>query len=367
MDELPYESNLDIHLLSRCFKNVSNSYKFYWFLSILDHTLESDNQFISYDEISLRMLSSVWYPLDYFKLSFGSQDGFKELASTVSSFITIDNGPKAKSLYYQIENDLPHEISKALKHKIKIGLKRWVIYRFLSPFFEDHLKGMRDQQVNDTIQRLSNTDNNEGFAPYKISSDGIVLSLKWIQYFNQNQTLLRGFIKWSLVRFLQKHNPNVIGLSEKLEKPVFRDLKVAKTFWSHYLNRNDVNCIYSKALIPKSGFSLDHFIPWTYVAHDQIWNIIPTTKSINSMKSNSLPSLNEYIYDFCNIQYVALKFHVNSKNYKLLEDYYSLFKRDNFETLDKDEFYSILMYEIKNNYRAAENLGFKSSFILDLT
>jgi hypothetical protein len=363
MNELPYHSNLDIHLLSRCFKNVSNSYKYYWFLSILDHVVENKNPYISYDEISLRMLSSVWYPLDFYKLSFGPQDGFKELASAVSTYIKIDNGTKAKSLFHQIENDLPVEASRKLRNTIKTVLKRWVTYRFLSPFFEDYIKGLPDQKVNGKILQLTNLDTNANFAPYKILSDGILLNSEWTDYFMSNQVVLRGFIKWHLLTFLQKNNPNVIGLSQKLEKPIMRDLKLAKAFWSSFLKHNVANCIYSEIVIPKTGFSLDHFIPWTYVAHDLVWNIIPTTISINSAKSNSLPSLTHYLDAFCDFQYLALTFHVKEGHNKLMEDYFSLFRQANFESLDKNQFCTILKYEISNNYRTAENMGFKSSYI----
>jgi len=363
MTELPHHSNLQIKLLSRCFRNVSNSYKFYWFLSILDHVLESESAFISLDEISLRMLSSVWYPLDFYKLSFGVQDGFKDLATNVSSYIKVDNSPKAKTLYHQIENDLPDDISKTLKHKIKVGLKRWVVFRFLSPFFEDQLKGMRDQKVNDTIQKLTHSSDFIDFAPYKIVTDGIVLSTNWIAYFKDNQYVLRGFIKWHLVKFLQRNNSNVVGLTEKLEKPTIRNLKTARSFWSVFLKNNNSKCLYSGLTLPKNNFSLDHFIPWSYVAHDQLWNIIPTTKSVNSSKSDSLPSLSYYLDAFCEFQYAALNFHIIEGNNKLLEDFHSLFRESNLMSIEKSYFFDIIKTEISNNYRIAENLGFKSSYI----
>ena len=40
--------------------------------------------------------------------------------------------------------------------------------------------------------------------------------------------------------------------------------------------------------------SVDHFVPWQYVAHDELWNLHPTTKSINSSKSNNLPVWDRY-------------------------------------------------------------------------
>ena len=83
MNTLPENKSLDIAALSRAFDNTSNSYKFYWFLSVLDHLTITNNPVITYEELSMNMLALVWYPLDYFKLSFGSADSFKPLAEEV--------------------------------------------------------------------------------------------------------------------------------------------------------------------------------------------------------------------------------------------------------------------------------------------
>lgn len=359
---LPEFKDLDIITLGRSFKNVSNSYKFYWFLAILDHLTESEDPLISLDELALRMLSSVWYPLDYYKLSFGKQDSFKNLAATVTSFMIVDNRPNAPSLFEQVEKNLPKDIANKLKYSIKIVLKRWVTFRFLTPFYSDQLKGVRDQQANDIIKHLSNDAGLRGYAPYVISSESILLNENWKEYFKTHQTILRGFIKYYLIEFLQKNNPTVVGLSEKLEKPHFRDLKSAKLFWGKFIATENTTCIFSNNVIPIAGYSLDHFIPWSYVAHDQIWNIIPTTKSVNSSKSDSLPDLNLYLNPFCEMQFRAVNFQINSGNNKILEDYYSLFRVSDLIGIDEDSFKKTLSLEIINSQRVAENLGFKPNY-----
>jgi len=85
MNSLPENKSLDIAALSRAFENTSNSYKFYWFLSVLDHLSIANNPVISYEEVSMNMLVLVWYELDFFKLSFGSADSFKRLAEEMTS------------------------------------------------------------------------------------------------------------------------------------------------------------------------------------------------------------------------------------------------------------------------------------------
>ncbi|WP_367268579.1 HNH endonuclease domain-containing protein [uncultured Pedobacter sp.] len=37
------------------------------------------------------------------------------------------------------------------------------------------------------------------------------------------------------------------------------------------------------------SFAVEHFIPYAFVSHDLIWNLIPADPSFNSRKNNKLP------------------------------------------------------------------------------
>ena len=64
MIQLPENQDLPIDRLASVFRNVTNSYKFYWFLLILELIESSDSDgILSLEDISIRMLSNVWYPL----------------------------------------------------------------------------------------------------------------------------------------------------------------------------------------------------------------------------------------------------------------------------------------------------------------
>ena len=68
--QLPDSERLDIAKLSSAFSDTTNPYKFYWLLAILDGLSETDQTRFSMRDLSFRMVAKVWYPLDYFKLSF---------------------------------------------------------------------------------------------------------------------------------------------------------------------------------------------------------------------------------------------------------------------------------------------------------
>ena len=363
MRSLPESEELDISSLSGVFSNTTNSYKFYWFLSILDSLQENGECVIRQEDLALRMLANVWYPLDYYKLSFGTQDGFKPIAEFITSRIVIDNRVNAPNLFHQINLRFPEEESSELSQKV-INLVRWVPFRFIRPFFEVETKGFKDSRVDKVLEEFSNSlFSIEPYRViYKISKNTIELNPVWVGYFQKHQGILRGFIYWHLVRFVQKYNPNVIGLTEKLEKPRKRDLGLAAKFWKEYLVEHpDITCIYSGEIISKINMSLDHFLPWSYVAHDQLWNIIPTPKSINSSKSNCLPS-ERYFKDFINLQYQVVQFYLNKRKMNFLEDYDQIFRTD-LRQISLEEFTDTLQKHFLPHFQTARNLGFSYPYI----
>ena len=46
---------------------------------------------------------------------------------------------------------------------------------------------------------------------------------------------------------------------------------------------------YSGKTLDSKDISVDHVIPWSFMYSDDIWNLVLTSRSINSSKSNSVP------------------------------------------------------------------------------
>ena len=46
-------------------------------------------------------------------------------------------------------------------------------------------------------------------------------------------------------------------------------------------------------------------MPWSFVAHDELWNLHPTTRVINSYKSNYLPDWEYYFPKLCQLEYFS--------------------------------------------------------------
>jgi hypothetical protein len=358
---------IPIEILTSIFNETTNSYKFYWFLSILDILEPKDINEIPIQEICEKMLESVLYPLNVFKLSFGKQDGFKKIVDILclSDTLNISNFNSNPTIYFRetIANNI------TLRSEIK-NLSRWVPYRFIRPFFKNQLIGVPDHTVNNKIIELSNQYSKEkpNLIPYYFVGDNIVFTTYWKNYLKKNIGMIRGFTIWKLASFVQKHNPNVTNIATKLFKPEKRNLNINIKSWEYYINqKKSIQCIYSNELI-HSNFSLDHFVPWSYAVHDLNWNIIPTSKNVNSSKSDNLPSLERYLSGFIAMQRDFFSNLYESEfplKKRILEHYCVLFNDSlfNISKISHEKFEEKLEETILPMIQIASNMGFNSDWI----
>lgn len=338
---LPSSLDLPVNYLSASLDDTTNSYKFYWFIAILEviNNKSSDNKFslefysnnlvIPVEELICRMLANVWYPVNYFHLFFGKQDKLSRAILEIKNVCNISVDSNKETVLKEIR-----EIIKGNNHikKLVTQLSRYVPYRFLRPWYSTELIRKADAEINDLVLNYSVRDfNNSSKLPLyqliKKNSLYIEINSDWLNYLQKNIQIITGFVFWNLTNYLQKRNPNVPNISGKLSEKGNRDLKQAKEFWNIVLANKEINCIYSGVKINKD-ISIDHFIPWSFVTHDLLWNLIPTTKSTNSSKSDSLPDLEEYLLPFAKLQHQAFKIVFEQRKNKLLEDYTILYNAD---------------------------------------
>ena len=363
---LPPSPALPVSALAASFEEVTNSYKFYWFLAILECVRENQGPFLPLDSLLARMTAGVWYPVHYFRLSFGKQDQLDKVIALLreKSGLPIDS-PRT-SVIQTVLNHLQKrdEVGRAI-----FSLGNFVPYRFLRPLFAQTLRGAKDWEVNRRIRMLANQ---AFFDPqpclYRfvdLPIPGIELHPEWIDYLHQHIAILTGFCLWNLVNYLQRNNPNVPGIAAKLFEPQARDLSRARKFWTLALGQNrTLNCIYSGQPLA-ADFSLDHFLPWRFVTHDLLWNLVPTPKPINSSKGDNLPDPH-YFDPFAQIQYQAVQAIIQiAQAAKLLEDHLLLFKISSINDLqgmDFPHFRDALSAAIVPQMQIAANMGFSTGW-----
>ena len=135
---------------------------------------------------------------------------------------------------------------------------------------------------------------------YSLTGNGegltVTINPRWSNYLTTNYEVLRDFALWNLTLFLQSKNPNVPNISSKLLRPEEREpLTRQKKFWNKVIEiGGPIRCIYKDTPLGRNEYDLDHFIPWSFVSHNQIWNLIPADGSFNSSKSNRIPDLDYF-------------------------------------------------------------------------
>ncbi|MBN4003507.1 HNH endonuclease domain-containing protein [Nostoc sp. LPT] len=308
---LPLSDKVNVTVLAQIFKSITNSYKYLYFLSVLDilkrrsfDTLSP----ISFREVIVEMLANAWYPHNYFKIYFGIQDQIAnkldalelEITEPILKFRDTDK----KLLRATINNQNLDDIV--------ISINRYVSYRLIRPFFFQETRGLKDYDVNPAIINLANDQFNIKKPLYCFNAEdqkncnAIILHPDWIQYLEENYTIVRGWASWEWLNYMQQRNPSTPNVVNKLFMPHQRDSLTNQTkYWKTILEYQDIKCIYSQVKLDKDEISLDHYLPWSFVAHDQLWNLIPTTKYVNSSKSNNLPS-EEYFQAFLELQHIGL-------------------------------------------------------------
>lgn len=345
---------------NKVFNNTTNSYKYYWWLSIIEISLEKDKKSISFYEITLKVISKLWYPVNYFKLSFGSQDKCSVYIRKIKKEYNLADNIKESDLYLVLLNNKDSELLK----KISKELTRYVPFRFMRPWYSEFLRGVKDSEVNSKILNLQNES-----SPYTIDLNlkSITINTDWFYWIRTNFKLIESFTYFELLKYLEKHNPNVTSLSFKLVKPFTRNLWQPTKLWKKFINKNpiEVDVFEKRPLLGIDNLSIDHFLPWSFVSNDLIWNLHPIDKNINSSKNNFLPSLN-YLNSFSSLQYSFCKFLLNENN-KLIESYYALFNCSKVElnAIPKELFSEKMKGTYLPKFEIAKNMGFESEWTLN--
>lgn len=359
--QLPYSDEISIEFLSRIFDKKSESYKLFWFQAIVNKVING-KQRLSYNELIDEMIADSWYMVTEYKLNLGPADTLELLVQYLFKTSGLKSCEKKERILDYLKNCEDRKVAE-----MRRTLTYNVPYRLQSPFMEV-LKG-NEWKASETC--LIEKINREKRLMYYFSNlsgmqTSICIQPEWYSYIIKNQEILKGWIQYNLIMYLQRRNPNVPGIADKLKPPQERKLSKVIKYWKMIMDITPVRDIYGQTVLTKEVLSIDHFIPWSYVAHDEFWNLHPTTKSINSSKSNHLPNWDKYFESLCESEYASYqimweydlvykefekcrKEHVNSDDVLM-----KLYRRG----ISKKEFGGNLENILLPVYESARNVGF---------
>lgn len=364
--------------LERMVKDKATSYKLFWLKAILEDFQEHQRQEIRFDSLVSRMVSEAWYPLVKYRLNLGHQDKLQRIVDYIARTYGYDSRTKKAAIvnFLQFSDELAGD--REYWH-LKKQFYDMVPYRLLNAFFSDRTKGLKDQKKNRLIEALA-YESEECF--YKILKDDsgdklIKINETWGQYIYQNYAVIRGWLENKLILYLQSKNPSVPNIPYKLDLAATRNLKRATDYWKAINWDGRFRDIYTDKLMTSEnyvelgGFSIDHYIPWSFVMHDELWVTIPTFKHINSAKNDRLPDLDKYLESYCLDHYEAFtltkeRYRHNPRKSKILEDYLNLGGLLNSQEIlhtdvevNKEVFVDGMKQTILPLYQIAQNQGFE--------
>jgi hypothetical protein len=310
---LPYQPDLPINLLAASFNRTSATYKFYWFLALLSK-VELGMTTISKKDLFVEMVAHSWFTINYFHVSFGKQDKLQFAIERIRALEGLTIDANRDQIVKQLSNSNRKETIRELNY-----FNSEVPHRFLSPWF-------KADAVNSAYAVSRSFTNNCLYGLYK---DYIEVNPAWTSYLTRNARVLKDFCYWNLAMYLQTKNPSVPDIPNKLIKqPVRKALnEQRKQYWDLVIGElGSVDCIYTNRALHIGDYAVEHFIPYAFVSHDLIWNLIPADRSFNSTKSDKLPLLDDHFTPFFNLQKQAVEI-ISQKmpSSKFLDEYLTLF------------------------------------------
>lgn len=372
-----YYNTLDIEGFSKMMNSPSYCYKFYWLEAIVQ-LISANKTEATYDEIINKMISNAWYPVLEFHI---------HLSGIYGEGIIKDNLEKAVLRLQKISNlannasdvEIINKLHEASDDKelsdYKKELTKNVPYKSLSGFANRGTERIDlDSSAGRMMAYYNRLSQTEILLPYTFNDDKglnrvITFSHSWIQMIQDNTVSILGWIQLEKVKWLQNNNPEVPGLVYKLapadEK--MRKLSNARRLWDAVLEIAPIMDVFKEELINAEKYDLDHFIPWSFVMNDELWNLMPMDSSWNSKKSNKLPKWDGFFNRFAGNQFVLYELLFKKPGiHKLYEACY----RDNLHSIwanqelyrkgnSKEEFRVILEKNMRPVYDSARRQGYE--------
>lgn len=367
-----YHNKLDISGFAQMMKNPSYCYKFYWLEAIVQ-LVSRDITETTFDEIINEMICNAWYSVREFHIHLSGIQG-NEVRDGLERAVL-----KLSELSQLAANDSKVEILNAIKKydkelkEYKEQLTNMVPYRALAGFFSkagtpewDSIKRMTAyiEKVNRDVVILPYTLGDSS----KLKKE-VHINTEWAEMIKDNTVAILGWIQYEKVKWLQNNNPEVPGLVYKLAPmdDKMRKLNKVRKLWEGILELSEVRDVFTGNEVIKGNYDVDHFIPWSFVMNDELWNLMPMDSSLNSSKSNKLPKWDPFFKDFARNQYLMYNLmHEKVGIHKLFEGCF----RDNLHSIwagqelyrkgnTQEEFYNILSKNMQPVYDSARRQGYE--------
>ncbi len=169
---------------------------------------------------------------------------------------------------------------------------------------------------------------------FDLKRNGIMLAERAYEFMLKYKTELEKLNYYAWAKFMEKINEDdvLVKVLDKLElsTPKRNDLSVYREVL--YKKYKECNCFYcgKKLNFSNRGVHVDHFIPWSYVKDDKLWNFVLSCQKCNERKNNKIPSE----------KYLEIMLKRNEQMKDIVDEFVNV----EFKNYDSSQFMSLWKY-----------------------
>lgn len=240
--------------------NMTTSYKYGFFKALLENLYQVNENFeLDYDRIFYSFTKIYWNLCIHHSLW---QSNSKKQPSKIQKVLEMYTEK------YQIPREwkfdqLPNQLQLEIIRDVKTYGKRYVIGAFYG-------------------------DMGEVVYKFDLKNEYLKFNKPFYIFFQRFQRPLTNMANYQLAKYLEKYNevPHVDYLLSKVE--VISKRNSLKEYFDILISHDKQTCFYcKKPLIERARkIHVDHFIPWSFIQSDDLWNLVLTCQKCNVNKSN---------------------------------------------------------------------------------
>ena len=369
-----YYNLLDIRSFAMMLKDPSYCYKFYWLEAIVNLISEGVTE-TTFNEIIDEMICSAWYSVREFHIHLSGlgeggsvRDGLERAILRLSELSDLP----ANASKTEIKNEILRH--NAELYQAKEQLTHMVPYRALAGFFANAGEIAPWDSIRRMTAYIERFNTEFTVLPYTFGESRkldkeVRFHPEWMRMIQDHTVSILGWIQYEKVKWLQNNNPEVPGLVYKLapmdEK--MRRLGKVRKLWEGVLECCEIRDIFTDEPVQPKRYDIDHFIPWSFVMNDELWNLMPMDSSLNSSKSNKLPLWDPFFQKFSGNQFALYQLIQEKPGiHKLYESCW----RDNLHSIwagqelyrpgnSRETFDAILQTNMQPIYESAKRQGYE--------
>lgn len=250
-----------------------NTYKFGLIKSLLDNVFNgqkiSDGVYFTYEELFARFAENYWNLVVKYDLRQMRSDGksFYSKVETILMSAVTENPTIALIEFENIDDVTKNTIIK----KVTSECKKCVVGALYDDF--------------DGI-----------IYAFDLKEQGVILNYCIYEFMLKYKAELEKLNYYSWARFLEQINDDnaLVRVIDKLElsTPRRENLSVYREILRKEFEED--TCFYCGRKLQKK-MHVDHFIPWSFVKDDKIWNFVLSCPTCNVKKNNYIPNKNYLI------------------------------------------------------------------------